>query len=246
MTQESALAAAKQLAQFPSSGGVNPITADPADGLIAVRQAVDRISNDRPLEAVTDHTVAADGFRVVLAGTGAILSGAAAWVEGKSAIVELYYPWDATAQDPPVADRNDYRIERGLSSSIVLAMRTVRLATGQVLRLVTSGPHAADCSTIPAGYAPAFEALVAHFLLTLAANKAAQNTGNTGFPTDVVDRRSQAGEYYLRAKQMLDIYRQGAGLATEEAPAVAVSGFKDLDVDTGHPIGSLWHPKSRR
>lgn len=87
--------------------------------------------------------------------------------------------------------------------------------------------------------------LTASMFLQMAAVKAAQNTGNSGLPNDVVDRRSQSDIFRSRAKEYRDMYAVlvGKGPASDIAPA---SGIRDLDVESGSGLGFLWHTASRR
>lgn len=82
--------------------------------------------------------------------------------------------------------------------------------------------------------------LVASMVLQMAANKAAQNTGNTNLPNDIVDRRSQSDIYRSRSKDLRAIYDSlmGRGGADSVGPA---SGFKDLDVESSDGRSLLWH-----
>jgi len=73
-------------------------------------------------------------------------------------------------------------------------------------------------------------ALVGSVILQMAANKLAQNTGNTNLPSDVVDRRSQSDIFRSRSKELREFYQTlvGKGAGTDLA---ARSAFQDLDVE---------------
>lgn len=87
--------------------------------------------------------------------------------------------------------------------------------------------------------------LVASLILQLAANKAVQNTGNSGLPNDIVDRRSQSDQYRSRSKELRDVYKQivGKGDPGDLTPAGA---FLDLDVQGAYGRPLLWHPSGSR
>lgn len=80
--------------------------------------------------------------------------------------------------------------------------------------------------------------LVASIILQIAAVKAVQNTGNTGLPNDIVDRRTQSDMYRSRSKELRDMYATmlGYGPAGTVKPASAV---KDMDVATTHGWGFI-------
>lgn len=91
--------------------------------------------------------------------------------------------------------------------------------------------------------ADALALLVGSLILQLAANKAVQNTGNTGLPNDVVDRRSQAQEFRNRSKELRDLYNQAVALSTDASLLSPASAIRDLDVGI-RP--TLWHSTGRR
>ncbi len=80
--------------------------------------------------------------------------------------------------------------------------------------------------------------LSASIVLQLAAVKAVQNTGNTGLPNDVVDRRTQSDMFRSRSKELRSMYSEvmGYGEADNVKPASAV---KDMDLTTSHGWGYL-------
>lgn len=82
--------------------------------------------------------------------------------------------------------------------------------------------------------------LVASFILQMAANKAAQNTGNTNLPNDVVDRRSQSDVYRSRAKELRAEYDALVGRGGSDTVA-GHSAFGDLDTAFSDGRGFLWH-----
>lgn len=104
---------------------------------------------------------------------------------------------------------------------------------------------AGGTNTPPEGHAEALQTLAASMILQLAANKAVQNTGNTGLPNDVVDRRSQSSEFAARARALRDQYNilVGKGTTADLQPGSAI---KDLDVEGATGVGLLWHSKRSR
>jgi hypothetical protein len=105
---------------------------------------------------------------------------------------------------------------------------------------------AGGTNTVLDGDADALAILGASVILELAAVKAVQNTGNTGLPNDVVDRRNQSDIFRSRAKELLTMYRSMIGTVTGEMGPGAASGFADLDIPIFGNFGGLWHPTSRR
>lgn len=369
-------AAAKQMAQDAGPGtgptGVQLLLTDPEDYNLAVLQALRIYATDRPNVVVVDVTMAAAGFRLVLAGTGAAaeLTGAAAWQDGDSVLQSIIRAWVATTQGLVPEDPNVYRVNREPNSTIVLELITDTFAAGEVVRLaftarhtLTESPNSVTASAAPAvalaspaapgnvddgahtwaytfvtaqgettpsptagltvvdktvngqvvvtipsgldqgatsakvyrtvaggggslklvgtqaggsggaftdnvadaslganapatntaggtntppeGHAEALQTLAASMILQLAANKAVQNTGNTGLPNDVVDRRSQSDIFASRAKALREQYNLlvGKGTTADLRPGSAV---KDLDVDGATGLGLLWHQKRNR
>lgn len=93
---------------------------------------------------------------------------------------------------------------------------------------------------------PALVLLAASEMLTMAANRAVRNTGNTNLPGDVVDRRSQSDQYRSRARELRERYQGlvgGGGDGLRPASAIV-----DLDVEPSAPVagGFLWHDRARR
>lgn len=104
---------------------------------------------------------------------------------------------------------------------------------------------AGGTNTVPEGHAEALAALVGSLILQMAANKAVQNTGNTGLPNDVVDRRSQSDIFSSRAKALREQYNVLVG-KTSGADLKGASAIKDLDVDASSGLGFLWHQRRNR
>lgn len=100
-------------------------------------------------------------------------------------------------------------------------------------------------NTVSTADGEALAMLTASLVLELAAVKAVQNTGNSGLPNDIVDRRSQAMEFSSRAKRLREIYGSLIGRSTK-AEVDPASGYRDLDVQSASGMGFIWHPTNRR
>ncbi len=177
-----------------------------------------------------------------------------AWMEGASSIVDLWFPFDATTQGLDPNDQNSYRTRPAPGGLTVLEFLADLPQVGDIIRVEFTKPHQVDeteqeSSTIPAGLREAMVALSAAMILQMAANKAVQNTGNTGLPNDVVDRRTQSDIFRSRAKELLTVYNTLVGKATTENIKGA-SGFLDLDVEPSYRFGGLggfmWHDSRNR
>lgn len=364
--------AAKQLAQnTPVTGGlgVNLLLTDPDDFDLAVTQALEQFSVDRPYTRVIDHVVTTTSHRVVLRGTGALaeLDGADAYSR-RSHLLAVWYPWDASMPGLDPLDANAYRLVQDPEADVVLEFLAETLQVGQTLRLQFTRPHGLTEApmTVPAptvaptvalagsgsgnvsagihGYAvtlltlhgettpgpraeisvsapasdgkvsvvvgavaidgilamrvyrtvandaagalklvgeiasnggtltdntadadlgdaapstntaggqntidddesPLLVPLVASLILQMAANKAAQNTGNTHLPNDIVDRRTQSDVYAARARALRETYQILVGKA-KDAVVGAHSAFGDLDTTFSDRRGFLW-PRER-
>jgi hypothetical protein len=86
----------------------------------------------------------------------------------------------------------------------------------------------------------ALSLLAASLILEVAAVKAAQNTGNSGLPTDIVDRRTQSDIYRSRSKELREFYNGIVGLGSSDNVPPA-SAFRDLDLPDRYGYGRLWH-----
>lgn len=246
--------AAKAIAQDASSTGptgVKLLLADPGDYNLAITQALRLFAKDRPNLRVVDQTLATAGFRQVLAGTGAWsgLTGTNAWAVGFSQITALYWPWSVANQGQLPLESDQYRVVKDPAATI-LEFLAATPAAGEVVRLVFTRRHAATESTptsdtVQDDDLDLISLLAGSQILQLAAVKAAQNTGNTALPNDVVDRRSQADILASRSKDLMKQYQNlvGRGADVSVGPA---SGFRDLDIQAGHRRGFLWHPTAAR
>jgi hypothetical protein len=207
---------------------------------------VGSVANNLPAQTVVDN----------LADSGLGASASArysldAWIDGASQMHEIWWPYDATIQGDVALDDSSWRVLKVAGAKIVLEFLFDTPGIGQTVRLIYATPYlmldTPDLTSVPAGLEDALVALDASLILTLAANKAVQNTGNTGLPNDVVDRRSQSDQFRSAAKALFNIYAQLVGKpGTEGSFVQGASGFKDLDVMSGTGRGFLWHPAVRR
>lgn len=252
---------AKRWAQIPQAGGVAIVV---SDGDEALEQAIDtaqvQFTRDRPNKRTVDATVITAGFRQVLAGTGALLTGANAWTVGSSYLTNVWFPYLAAAQGQDAMDSNSYRVMQQPDGSIALEFLVDTPQIGQVIRFETNNPHLVHptdgtLTTVRAGDEPTFCILTAFYLLTMASVQAVRNTGNTGLPGDIVDRRTQSDIYKSRAADLWRIYASSVGIATGETSGGAGatvdtgaphSAFRDLDIHAGTRIGFLWHGENWR
>jgi hypothetical protein len=357
----------KQLAQDAGPGdtatGVQLLLTDPGDYNAGILQALRIFAQDRPNQRVVDQVLAAAGFRIILAGSGAISSlvGPDTFQDGTSHLDDVFYPWNPALRGLEPLDQNSWRVVRDPGGVVVLELFTVTPGAGDTIRLVfttghqlteapnsvaapaapsvalvaatpgqiTNGGHSwkvayltahggttpgpasatvtiADQSvagqvdvtaaasddtgvtgvafyrteagleatgpwklvgtigtnggtlrdnvadgdlgavaptantaggqnTVLEGDEDTLAVLVGSMILQLAATKAAQNTGNTGLPNDVVDRRSQSDIFRSRAKELRDWYNNLVGRGSMIGPA---SGIRDLNVSTRG--GFLW------
>lgn len=245
-------AAARRIAQDSASTsgvGVQLLLNDPADYDEAIANALVAFKNDRPNLRILDLTLGTAGFRFVLSGAGAIMptSGINAWVDGGSYLTDVWFPWNAASQGTEPLDRNTWRvIPTPTGESLELLANTA--AIGQLMRLAYAAPHVlseadATATSIRVADQRAIITLAASFILNQAAIKAVQNTGNTGLPNDVVDRRTQSDIYRSRAKELREVYANlvGRGADTDLSGA---SGTIELDALTSYRGGFLWHPNS--
>lgn len=245
-------AAARRIAQDSASTsgvGVQLLLSDPADYDEAIANALVTFRNDRPNTRTLDVTLATAGFRFVLSGAGTIMptSGVNAWVDGGSYLTDVWFPWDAAAQGSPELDRNVWRVVRTPTGE-ALELLANTAVIGQLMRLAYTTPHvlseavAAD-SSIRAADQRAIITLAASFILQFAAIKAVQNTGNTGLPNDVVDRRSQSDIFRSRSKELRELYANLVGRGDDDDLSGA-SGSIELDAYTSYRGPFLWHPNS--
>lgn len=238
---------ARQLAQDGpgnTATSVNLLLTDPGDYNEAITQALRLFEKDRPNVRVVDQVLAASGFRQVLYGTGAMsgLTGLNAWVPDVSVLQAVYYPWLVTSQGQNPVDNEDSRIVLDPGDIWILEFLTTTVTAGQTLRLQFTSRHAltdADATTtVRTTDLDALTTLTGSLVLTIAAVKAAQNTGNTGLPNDIVDRRTQSDVFSSRAKQLRDLYATMVGKGGQ-ADLAAMSATKDLDTVATNPWGYL-------
>lgn len=369
--------AAKALAQDAGPGtsaaGVQLLFSDPGDYNLVLLQALRLFSKDRPNARVVDHAVTAAGFRFALSGAGALasLTGVNAWALGASQLLQVFLPWDVTAQGAGPLDENVWRVSQDPGPTAVLELLDRSAAVGDLLRLVFTAPHtlseapntvaaptaaptavvgtagpgnvtagahsyvytwvtahgettpspastpltvsapgtegtvvvtvqqsadpgvtavrvyrtiagdtgsrllvgefaigapvnvgitvidnvadgslgaAAPSTNTAGGTNTVFDAdedalavLAASLILQEAAVKSAQNTGNSGLPNDIVDRRTQSDIFRSRAKELRETYASMLGLGANRAELGPASAVRDLDMPERYGLGRLWH-----
>lgn len=177
-----------------------------------------------------------------------------AWRAGASGVTAVWWPYDATAQGVDAIDMGTYRTRRAPGGVIELEFVSGAPAASDVVRLEFSSPHVLSetdptrTTVLQADQKP-LVAISAAMILTMAANKAVQNTGTTSLPNDVVDRRSQSDVYRSRAKDLLALYQNLVGKG-DPASIKAASATLDLDVMPGWRFGGLGdfisHPRGIR
>jgi hypothetical protein len=251
MTRQDVVTAAKRLAQTPQAAGVKILLQDPDDYYLAVDQATAQLGRDKPNRTVQDLVLAASTYRIPLGGPGGLVTG---WVDGVSYVTDVWSPF-LNVQDEVPNDPNTWRLAAGPGGVTNLELLDHTAQAGSTVRVGIVLPWAvtdvAGTTTILAGHQRAFEALAAYYVLTMAANLAVQNTGASGLPNDIVDRRTQSDIFRSRAKDLLGIYGSligipGAGTDKANGSVAPASATKDLDVPAGNPWGFLWHGAGTR
>lgn len=242
-TRQEVIAAGKVAAQ-----DAGDLLTGPQDYELALDLALKIFDLDRPNLRVVHHTVSASAFRFVLYGTGALagLTGLDAWIDGRSRIARVWHPYDTTVQNQEPLGGDEYRVIREPGPTVVLELLYLAPSSG-VLRLEFVRPHVLDqasaaSSSVLASDVEALAALVGVHVLEMAAARAAQNTGSSSLPTDVVDRRTAGGEFQARARNLRDRYNALVGKqdARDIGPAVAVFEF---DAQASGPRGFLTHSR---
>jgi len=242
VTRAQVTSSAKSIAQDPS-GATKLLLAD-ADYETAIDDAIDAFRADRPNLRIVHHTVTAAGFRFVLKGTGAILSGTGLerWVDGASQLREVFTAYDTARQDNAPLERSFWRVRRE-PSLVVLELLAETAAVGSVLRLEFVSPHVVDAASATStslleGDVTAFKVLTAAKICEMAARRYVQNTGSSTFQNDSVDRRTQSDIMASRAKDLMKEYSGIVGKSSGEAGAAAA--VKKMVIPTLHGRGRLW------
>lgn len=247
-TRPDVIAAAKDLAQDPSA---TPLLFDSVDYDRALEVALRVFDADVPNLRVVHHPVTAAAFRFVLLGPGALpeLVGLDAWSDGRSQMRAVWHPYDTTDRGREPLDPNTWRVVREPGPLVALELLD-RTPSAGVLRLELVSPHTVHASdaaqtSVLAADVEALQVLTAATILNLFAARALQNTGSTGLPSDIVDRRSQSDQARARARDLREIYAAMVGRRRAEDVAPA-SATRDLDVVMTHAFGPLWHPRGAR
>lgn len=242
VTRADAIAAAKTLAQ--DDGG---LLTGPTDYETAAALALKIFDRDRPNLRIVHHTVTASAFRFILAGSGALagMTGADAWVDGRSRVERVWHPYDTTVQAQEPIPGDEWRIVRD-PGLVVLEFLYLR-PSADILRIEFSRPHTLDqdsaaSSTILAGDVEAVGAIIGVQILEMAAARAAQNTGSSSLPSDIVDRRTAGGEFKARARDLTARYNALVGKTPSADLSAAVDVF-EFDVQATNPRGFLTHSR---
>jgi hypothetical protein len=247
IAQSDLIAAAKGVAQDASRAS---LLIDDDSYVRAVAMAVEQFDLDRPNRRVVHHTVDATGFRFPLSGDDALseLTGLDAWVDGRSALLEVWHPYDVTVQGQMPLDPRDWRVVDDPTGA-VLELLATQPSSG-ILRLEFTSPHVVGATaaetSVKAGDVSALTVLTGAQILTLYAVRAVQNTGNTGLPADVVDRRTQSDQARSAAKELLARYRLMVGQRVDPDDGPPTSAVGEMDVQIGGLIGPLWPVLARR
>lgn len=114
------------------------------------------------------------------------------------------------------------------------------VADGSLGAAAPSSNTAGGANTVFDADEEALTILAASLILQEAAVKAVQNTGNSGFPNDIVDRRTQSDIFRSRAKELREQYAALMGLGTARSELAPASAVRDLDVPDRFGLGRLW------
>jgi hypothetical protein len=262
MTRLTVKSAALAIAQEGGQGRVSMVQDPEATYNEAMDLAERLFTLDVKNERVVDITLSAAGWRYALSGVSALsgLAGINEFTPGESSMVDVTLPYSIASRQVTPLDPNVWRIQTGSDGVAYLELADVDGAVGDVLHLRFENKHVvhptnAASTTIPSRYKQAFEVLTAANILTIAANKAAQNTGSSMLPTDSVDRRGQADMLRRQAAAMMSIYDRLMGKtptvsSTSGGAAVAVAAqpagaYREFDPIYSHPFGSLFHGRRR-
>ncbi len=247
-TLDEILDAAKRIAQDSLTA---PLLTEGRDYDRAVDVALLTFDQDVPNIRIVHHTVTSSAFRFILAGAGALagLTGLDAWVRGRSAMQAVWHPYDTTIQGrAPLAD--DTWVVRDEPASITALELLAITPSSGVLRLEFTAPHAvsrasAASTTIRVGDLVALETLVAAVCLEMYAARSVQNTGSNALQADTVNYQSESDVARRTAKMLRETYGRMVGRSNSD-DLKAASAIGEMDVDSSHIYGMLWHPKSRR
>lgn len=247
ITLPALIAKAQVIAQDPVH--TVPFLRQAGDYEQAVTLALLAFDADVPNRRIVHHTLTASAYRFVLSGAGALaeLTGADAWVPGRSSLTRVWCPYSTTTRTQTPLDPQDWRV-LDEPSLVLLELAADSPASG-LLRLEFTRPHAvsetAASTSVRDGDVDALALLVACQILEMYAAGAIQNTGSTGFPSDVVNRQTASGEAMRRAADLRTRYKALVGVQPQ-ADLKAAGAVFELDVQPMHGLGTLWWPRSLR
>lgn len=118
---------------------------------------------------------------------------------------------------------------------------TDNVADGSLGAAAPATNTAGGVNTVFEADGDALAVLTASLILQEAAVKSAQNTGNTGLPNDIVDRRTQSDIFRSRAKELRELYTSILGVGTARSELGPASAVRDLDMPERYGLGRLWH-----
>lgn len=187
----------------------------------ALRSALNRYSNDRPVLRVSAETAGA-GSALVVVPTG--------WETDFSKLIRIEYP---SGESDPVYLRNGEVVaETQADGTKKLRFRTfVPTASGPKFRALFTARHtiddlgddgeaAAATTTIPAGDRPLFADIAAHYLCRMLASLCAKDAA-PNINADTTDQAGPAQRYGASAASFLKAYLEQIGSGENSGPAVA-------------------------
>lgn len=152
------------------------------------------------------------------------------FVDGRSTILRVYYPYVSTDQNPSLLEADRYGLMRLPSpTGLVLRFGDVTPSASEKFLVYWTAQHTVSVSacTVPASDDDAFADLGAHYACLMLAAKYAQSTDGT-VQADSADRRSRVDLYKSLAKSYRESYEKKLGLGNDK-PAVAGLAVADLD-----------------
>lgn len=179
-----------------------------------IREALaGRYSQARPLHQVAD--LAGDGVTFEWEIDSTNLPG---WVPNFSVIDQVEYPADQ--RDPSVLEKDDWWIYRRSNSSLRLRLAALVPASGQLVRVSYTVPHAEDGSDVPDadfyGVVNLSAALAASRLHALY-----NQLGDSSVGADAVDYRNKAAQYRLLGQDLDKAFQVAFGMNLDQPQPAA-------------------------